>query len=136
MEEKKDRHKIGKYARSKGKRGELDWVHFLKENGFPNARRSVQYNGRPGTAADVVGLQYLHMEVKNVERLNIRKAMEQAERDSEAEYNRTGWREMPVVIHKNPRHGWLVTMNALDFLALYKAYAPFSTLREERDNED
>ena len=48
--------KRGKRSRDKGKRGEREVAKIFQEAGF-HARRSVQYNGRSGTAADVVDSQ-------------------------------------------------------------------------------
>lgn len=116
-----DRHKIGHFSRSKGKRGEREWVNWLKEHGL-EARRTAQVCGKSGEAADVVGLPYIHQEVKNVERLNMRKAIEQAESDCAEHNERTGDNLMPTLIHKLSRRGWYVTMRAEDWVALYKAY--------------
>ena len=82
--------------------------------GFEKARRGVQYCGRTG-AADVVGLPFLHIEVKHVQRLDLRGAMEQSESDAQED-------EIPVVMHKKDRKPWLVTLNLDDFMALYKAW--------------
>ena len=53
---KTDHSKQGKRSRDKGKRGEREVAKIFQEAGF-HARRSVQYNGRSGTAADVVDSQ-------------------------------------------------------------------------------
>ena len=68
---------MGKASRDKGKRGELLLARFLREQGY-DCRRTSQYCGQTGDAADVVGLPGLHIECKFVERLNIREALEQA----------------------------------------------------------
>lgn len=101
-------------SKSKGKVGELEIVHILKELGF-NARRSQQFNGSTGDAPDVIcdDLSDLHLEVKRVERLNIDNAMEQSSRDAE----KTG--KMPCVFHRKNHKKWLTTMNLKDFLSLY-----------------
>ena len=49
----------------------------LKEYGY-KCRRTQQFCGNTGQADDVVGLDYIHIESKRVERLNIDKAIEQA----------------------------------------------------------
>lgn len=54
--------------KQKGKRVELDFVHWLKENQVLSARRSEQYNGAAGLS-DVLALTELpswHIEVKGV----------------------------------------------------------------------
>lgn len=96
-------------SKQKGKYGELELAHILKKYGY-DARRSVQYSGANGDA-DVVGLDGIHIECKRVERLNIDSAMEQSIRDA-----REG--EMPVVMHRKNRKGWLVTMTLDDFMKM------------------
>ena len=74
----------GRSAREKGKRGEREVAERFRDAGFADARRAVQYNGRPGTAADVTGVPKLHIEVKRVEREAVRKWTAQAIRDAAA----------------------------------------------------
>nr|DAG49958.1 MAG TPA: HOLLIDAY JUNCTION RESOLVASE HOMOLOGOUS RECOMBINATION [Bacteriophage sp.] len=118
-----DRHKTGRYSRAKGKRGELEFVRWLKAHGVDDARRTAQVCGSSGEAADVVGLPLIHIEVKNVARLNLRSAVEQAVRDAGAHNEKTGEALLPVVVHKIPRRGWYVTMTAEDWWKLYETAA-------------
>ena len=70
------------------------------------ARRGQQFAG--GTdSPDVVcaELGRLHFEVKFVEALNIRSAMEQATRDA-------GPSKLPLVAHKTSKMPWLITLPA------------------------
>lgn len=78
----KSKSDIGRSSKRKGKIGELEVVNLLKAAGY-NAHRSVQYCGATGDAHDVVveGLP-LHIEVKRVERLNLKQAYQQAVHDS------------------------------------------------------
>ena len=119
MEEKvkKDNSAKGKAAREKGKRYELELAHIFQREGYP-ARRSVQYSGRGNGAADLVGIPALSVESKAVERLNVRKAYEQAVE------NATGTDGIPVVCHKQSRKEWLVTLSLADFLKMYKTFCP------------
>lgn len=97
-------------SRQKGKRGELELAHYLKDHGYKNARRSVQYNGKAENAkCDVLGLDGYHVECKRVEKLNLEKASEQAERDAE-----NG--DIPIVVHKKNRKPWYVTIRLDNFL--------------------
>ena len=100
-------------SKQKGKRGELQIAHMLQEHGF-NARRSQQYAGI-NNDADVVGAPFLHIEVKNVERLNIFDAMDQAHRDARED-------EIPVVMFTKNRKPWLVAMDFEEFMTFYKAW--------------
>ena len=112
---KTDHSKQGKRSRDKGKRGEREVAKIFQKAGF-HARRSVQYNGRPGTAADVVGIPGLHIEVKLVEKESIRAWYRQAQRDAHA----SPGEEMPVIVHRKSREPWLVTMSLEDFIKTIK----------------
>lgn len=112
---KTDHSKQGKRSRDKGKRGEREVAKIFQKAGF-HARRSVQYNGRPGTAADVVGIPGLHIEVKLVEKESIRAWYRQAQRDAHASPEN----EMPVIVHRKSREPWLVTMSLDDFITIIK----------------
>lgn len=112
---KDSRSARGRAARDKGKRGEREVAQRFKDAGFPDARRAVQYNGRPGTAADVVGVP-LHVEVKRVEREAVRKWVAQAIRDAAA----GGKAEIPVVVHRKSGDDWLATLRLDDFLTILK----------------
>lgn len=99
-------------SRAKGARAERAWRDQLRHAGF-TARRGQQFSG--GTdSPDVVceELDWLHPEVKNVERLNIHDAMSQAIRDA--------GEKIPYVAHKKNNHGWLVTMRGDDFLDMVR----------------
>ena len=112
---KTDHSKRGKRSRDKGKRGEREVAKILQTAGFP-ARRTVQYNGRPGTAADVVGIPGLHIEVKLVEKESIRAWYRQAQRDAHASPEN----EMPVIVHRKSREPWLVTLSLANFIKIIK----------------
>ena len=107
--------KRGKRSRDKGKRGEREVAKIFQKAGF-HARRSVQYNGRPGTAADVVGVPGLHLEVKFVEKERIREWYRQAERDATASLDK----DIPVIVHRKSWESWLVTMSLEDFIKIIK----------------
>lgn len=104
----------GRHSRNKGKRGEREVAKILQTAGFP-ARRTVQYNGRAGTA-DVVGVPGMHIEVKFVEKESVRTWYKQAERDAEA----SSEQEIPVVVHRKSREPWLVTLSLANFIKIIK----------------
>jgi len=106
----------GRAARDKGKRGEREVAERFREAGFEGARRAVQYNGRPGTVADVMGVPLLHIEVKRVEREAVRKWVAQAIQDAEA----GGEGKIPVVCHRKSGEEWLITMKLDDFIEILK----------------
>ena len=100
-------------SKRKGKNGELEVAHFFKDYGF-DARRSQQFAGMNGDA-DVVGVPFLHLEVKRTENLHLDKAMEQSAGDA-----REG--EIPVVIHRKDRQDWRITLTLESFMPFYMAY--------------
>lgn len=109
---------MGRSQRDKGARGERLWRDECRKAGFPHVERGGQLYQRGSVIADVIGLPGIHQEVKNVERLNLRAAVEQSQRDSVA----AGLQEIPIVAHKASRKPWLVTMIADDWFSLYRAW--------------
>jgi len=109
---------MGKSQRDKGARGERLWRDMCREQGFENVERGCQLYQRGSEIADVIGLPKIHQEVKFVERLNLRAAMEQSERDAKD----SGRQSIPIVAHKTSRKEWLVSMRAVDWFAMYKAW--------------
>lgn len=112
----KSKSDIGRSSKRKGKIGELEVVNLLKAAGFKNAHRTAQYKGKTGQAGDVEGLPGIHIEVKRVERLNLKKAYEQAVNDSKENGNN----EIPAVFHRGSYEPWMVTLSLQDFLELMK----------------
>lgn len=100
-------------SRTKGKRGELEAAHILKKHGY-DTRRGQQFAGINGDA-DVVGLPYIHLEIKRVEKLNIDDALQQSIRDARDA-------EIPVVMHRKNRTEWKITMLFDDWIKMYKVW--------------
>lgn len=98
-------------SKRKGRNGELEVANMLKKYGY-DARRGQQYCGSNGDA-DVVGLPGIHIEVKRTEKLNINKAMHQAEDDKR-------YGEIPAVFHRTNVEQWKVTMWASDWIRMYR----------------
>jgi Holliday junction resolvase len=101
-------------SRDKGKRGELEIAHIMQGYGF-DARRGQQFSGLQGDA-DVVGVPYLHLEIKRVQALNLDKAMEQSKRDASVNG------DIPTVVHRKDRQEWRVTLTLEDFMPMYMAW--------------
>lgn len=108
---------MGAFSRAKGKRGEQELVRLIKENGY-EARRTAQYCGKTGEAADVIGLPGISVECKRVEKLNIYDAIAQATRDAEA----AGRGDLPAVFHRKNNCPWLVTLRIEDFFEIYREW--------------
>lgn len=101
-------------SKRKGKTGELEFSRLCKAEGY-DARRTAQYCGNTGEAADVVGIPGVHVEVKRVERLNLEEAMSQARRDAKPGL-------LPIVAHRKNRGEWLVSMRASDWFQLFREW--------------
>lgn len=97
-------------SKQKGKRGELEVAHILQEYGY-GARRTAQFCGNTGDAADVIGLPGFHLEVKRCETTKIWEWIAQAERDHKAG-------TVPLVVFRKSREQWQVCMNFEDFLKI------------------
>ena len=108
---------MGKFSRDKGARGERMWRDVCRSEGY-DAERGCQMYDRGSDIADVIGLPGIHVEVKMVERLNVRDAMAQSIHDAEVE----GKGNIPIVAHKKSRRPWLVTLRAEDWFRLYREW--------------
>lgn len=115
-------------SRQKGARFERTLAKILRdEYGYDEARRTAQYCGNTGDASDVVGLPYIHIEAKHVERLNIYDAIAQAKRDAKA----GGKGLLPAVFHKKNNCKILVTMELGDFMKIYTEFEAGKELENE-----
>lgn len=99
-------------SRDKGIRGELLARDFMRDFGYVDVRRGQQHSGS-SDSPDVVGVPFVHFEVKFRERGHGEGYdwLAQAERDA------AGLR-LPVVLHKSNRKPWLVTLDAVRFMRL------------------
>lgn len=113
-------------SRAKGARFERTLASKLRDYGY-DCRRGQQYCGANGDA-DVVGLPYIHIEAKAVERLNLYDAMAQAKREA-----RSG--ELPAVFHKKNNAAILVTMELEDWINIYREFEAGFALKESENNE-
>lgn len=107
-------------SKKKGSRAELEVADIFKSHGY-TARRTQQYCGYTGEASDVivdVAKDYLHVEVKHDERLNVHAAVAQAVRDCPVGKYRT-------VFHRKNRTGWLVTMPVEDWIEVFAELVTF-----------
>ena len=116
-------------SKQKGKKGELYVVNRFKEEGY-ECNRTAQFKGNTGRADDIEGIDYIHAEVKFVEKLNLSEAMNQAVRDSLASDRKA----MPTVFHKKNYQELMVTMRFKDWIKLYNEY--YSSMKLEERTED
>lgn len=108
---------MAKASRDKGARGEREWAHFCREQGY-NCYRTAQYRGNTGAAGDVEGLPGIHIEVKRTEALRPWDYMTQAIHDA-AE---SGSGAVPVVAWRRNGYPWLVIMTAEDWFRIYREW--------------
>ena len=99
-------------SKRKGAVGEREIAQYLRDHGYSDARRGVQYQGG-ADSPDVIGLRGFHIEVKRVEHLNLNDAMEQSIRDSAKD-------EIPIVVHRKNNDFWKVTLRLDDFMEVIK----------------
>lgn len=112
-------YKMGKInSKKKGSRGELELANYLKEKGFLSARRTAQFCGKSGEAADIVcdELSKCHIECKRCESLSLYKAMNQAETDC---LDRS---KFPLVAHRRSNEKWLAVLSLDHFLEIFQGY--------------
>lgn len=105
--------------KQKGNRREREFANICKEQGFEEAHRTQQFCGNTSEdASDVVGLPFIHCEVKGTQVTNINQFMKQAKRDSKKK-NRE---EYPVVFYKRNNQPWLAVMEVDDWFKFYKKF--------------
>lgn len=105
----------GKMSRDKGARYERELATQLKSYGY-EARRTAQHCGNTGDAADVIGLDGIHIEAKHQERVQIYDWMAQAKRDSAKSGNK------PAVFFRKNNCETLVCMRLDDWMELYREW--------------
>lgn len=112
-------------SKQKGARFERSLAKIFRSHGY-EARRTEQYCGNTGEAADVIGLPYLHIEAKHQEAMRLYEWMAQAVRDAEA----GGKGDLPAVFHKKNNADILVTMRLEDFITIYKEWEAGKSIEE------
>jgi Holliday junction resolvase len=100
-------------SKIKGKIGELELAAFLREHGFEEARRGVQYSGG-NDSPDIVGLPGFHIECKRTERGSLYDWLAQAQSDA------AGSGRVPFVAHRKNRREWVAILGLEDFLNLVR----------------
>jgi hypothetical protein len=115
-------------SRNKGKKGELELCHTLKELFGWEARRSQQHCGDGGDADVVIeGMEMAFPEVKRVECLNVVQAMDKAVSQSQ-------WKT-PLLFHRKNRSkvGWLLTIRLEDLMVLMDMVDSMPSPQEQSD---
>jgi Holliday junction resolvase len=110
-------------SKQKGKRGELEFSHFLKERGI-EARRGQQFSGGDDSPDVVHNIPGIHFEVKRCEAGNPYKWLEQAINDAG---NKT-----PIVAHRKNKKEWVAIMRMEDVINLLSPYVDAPELTDEQ----
>lgn len=113
-------------SRAKGARFERWLASWFRNEGFSDsAKRGQQHagvdakTGEPCADVVVPGItDWLHIEAKAVERLNVQEAMDQSRRDCEATD------KIPCVIHKRNHAPAMVTLLLDDFAGFLRGDLP------------
>lgn len=110
-------------SKQKGARFERLLASKFRELGY-EARRTAQYCGNTGEAADVIGLPGLHIEAKHQETMRLYDWMAQAKRDAKG-------KNLPAVFHKKNNAPILVTMELDSFMELYREWEAGQNKKED-----
>ncbi len=109
-------------SKRKGKEGELEMARYMRARGY-DAHRGQQYRGGEDSP-DVVGVPYLHLEVKRRARFELYPFLEQARRDS--------GENIPVVVYRADRAEWTANLYLDDFMKIYRIYELYADKEGER----
>jgi hypothetical protein len=100
-----------KNSRVKGKAGELEWVHVLKDHGYPQAQRTQQVRGtKDSFDVEALDCPIKLWEIKRRQSMNLHQVVDQAVEEADG--------ELCAVAHRKDRCTWLVTMDAVQFMEL------------------
>ncbi|GIW70189.1 MAG: hypothetical protein KatS3mg101_0936 [Patescibacteria group bacterium] len=103
--------RMGKFQRNKGASNEREACRMWREIGYPEARRKLsQYQERCGVDLENTG--NFKVQVKSGKRIDVWKALQEAEKESKAG-------DMPLVMAKKDRFGWIVVLNWIDFVKFF-----------------
>ena len=116
-------------SKQKGARFERLLASRFREYGY-DARRTAQYCGNTGDAADVIGLPGIHVESKHAEQMRLYEWVSQAKRDALA----GGGQRLPAVFHKKNHAEILVTMELNDWLTIYREWEAGFELKEGKED--
>jgi hypothetical protein len=99
--------------RDKGARAELEIVHLLRAEGWPDAERSSRGVGQAELGDIRYGPPAVHFEVRRRETIQIWKSLEQAGLEARAGY-------LPVLAFRRNRSPWYGALELSELLALLK----------------
>lgn len=123
--EKKEKKTINQ--RQKGARFERTLAKMIRDRGY-EAERGCQHSGGKDSPDVKTSMKGIHIEAKDVMRLNIWNALEQSKRDA-------GEDEVPVVMFKRNRTKVYVAMPFEDFMDFYGAWEKEQSNELRRESE-
>ena len=98
---------MGRFSKSKGKRGERELAAELGRVLGVSARRGMQFQGSPDSPDVVTDIPNVHIECKRSERFRLYEALDQAANDA-------GIAKVPVVCHRQNNRPWVVIVRLDD----------------------
>ena len=98
-------------SKQKGKRGELEFSHFLADAGYP-ARRGQQFSGTPDSPDVICESLPFHIECKRCEAPSLYPTMEKNQADA--------GNNPAVKFHRRSGKPWLTILMTGEFLKLIK----------------
>jgi Holliday junction resolvase len=98
---------MGRFSKSKGKRGERELAAELCRVLGVTARRGVQFQGSPDSPDVVTSIPNVHIECKRSERFRLYDALEQAIDDA-------GTEQIPIVCHRQNNKPWVIVVRLDD----------------------
>jgi len=114
----------GKGRRKKGADAEREVAAIFREHGFAAER----WRSGLDIKGDVRGIDGLHIEVKRQERLALPEWIRQAQRESNE-------KDIPVVIFRQSRSQWHVSLSLGDFLHLLKEANLWDQAQDQAERE-
>lgn len=102
---------MSRTERSKGKRGELELVHLLRNHGWPDAKRTSDGQRQHGRGDIAHGPAGIHLEAKRQETTSIWTWCAQAEAEAPPGC-------IPVVAFRRSRSPWMACIPLDELLAL------------------
>ena len=119
---------MGRFSKSKGKRGERELAAELSRVLGIAARRGIQFQGSPDSPDVVTDIPEVHIECKRTERFRLYDALEQAVADAGAE-------KLPVVLHRQNKKPWVVVLRLDDLPKLISILHENTTPHHEPDTD-
>ena len=121
-------------SRTKGKSGELEVVHLLRQ-WFPGAERNLTET-REGQGIDIMNTAPFGVQVKRYAKTTpglVFRAWSEAVNGID---NHTGPEvRYPIVIHRSDRQSWQATIDAMDLINMFCGNAPRSGVLMQVDAE-